>query len=127
MAGYSQTRLFADDSLMYINVSSSFDCKLLHHDLDNLIKWELQWQMKFNPDKLEVLTITKKLKPLHHDYCIHGHLVQHVDSAKYLGLLTSLKNLSWKSKKVNNTLAFLRMNIGTCPQQKNWHLPPLSA
>jgi hypothetical protein len=30
---------------------------------------------------------------LHHDYTIHGHIFQHVDSTKYLGLNIS-KNLS---------------------------------
>jgi hypothetical protein len=60
-------------------------------------------------------------KPLHHDYTIHGHILQHVDSTKYLGLSIS-KNRSWNThvdaitKKANNTLAFLRRNIDTCPQ-----------
>ena len=77
--------------------------------------------MQFNPDKCEVLTITKKRKSLHHDYTIHGHILQHVDSTKYLGLSIS-KNRSWNThvdaitKNANNTLAFLRKNIGTCPQ-----------
>jgi hypothetical protein len=35
-------------------------------------------------------------KPLHHDYTIHGHILQHVDSTKYLGLNIS-KNLSWNT------------------------------
>jgi hypothetical protein len=48
-------------------VSSTSDCTQLQEDLDNSIKWEQQWQMQFNPDKCEVLTITKKRKPLHHD------------------------------------------------------------
>ena len=48
---------------------------------------------------------------------MHGHILQHVDSTKYLGLSISIK-LSWKThidaitKKANNTLAFLRRNIG---------------
>jgi hypothetical protein len=71
----------------------SSDCTQLQEDLDNLIKWEQQWQMQFNPDKCEVLTITKKRKPLLHDYNIHGHILQHVESTKYLGLNIS-KNLS---------------------------------
>ena len=95
MPGYarSQTRLFADDCLMYRKVSSTSDCTQLQEDLDNLIKWEQQWQMQSNPDKFEALTITKKHKPLHHDYTMHGHILQHVDSTKYLGLSIS-KNLS---------------------------------
>ena len=117
----SQTRLFADDCLMYRKVSTTDDCKLLQEDLDNLIKWEQQWQMQFNPDKCEVLTITKKRNPLHHNYSIHSHSLQYVDSAKYLGLNIS-KNLCWNThvdavtKKANNTLAFLRKNISSCPQ-----------
>jgi hypothetical protein len=76
--------------------------------------------MQLNTDKCEVLTITKKRKPLHHDYTIHGHILQHVDSAKYLSLNIS-KNLSWNThvdavtKKANNTLVFSR-NIGICLQ-----------
>jgi hypothetical protein len=40
MPGYarSQTRLFADDCLMYRKVSSTSDCIQLQEDLDNLIK-----------------------------------------------------------------------------------------
>jgi hypothetical protein len=120
MPGYarSQTCLFADDCLMYRKVSSTSDCTQLQEDLDNLIQWEQQWQMQFNPDKCEVLTITEKRKPLHHDYTIHGHILQDVDSTKYIGL-----SISWNTyvdaitKKANNTLAFFkRRNIGTCPQ-----------
>jgi hypothetical protein len=57
--------------------------------------------------------------PIH---TIHGHILQYVDSTKYLGLNIS-KNLSWNThvdaitKKANNTLAFLRRNIGTSPSQ----------
>jgi hypothetical protein len=60
-------------------------------------EWEQQWQMQFNPEKCEVLTITKKRKPLHHDYTIHGHILQHVDSTKYLGLNISARSL-WNSR-----------------------------
>ena len=120
MPGYarSQTRLFADDCLMYRKVSSTSDCTQLQEDLDNLIKWEQQWQSQFNLDKCEVLTITKKRNPLHHDYTIHGHILQHVDSTKCIGL-----SISWNTyvdvitRKANNTLVFFkRRNIGTCPQ-----------
>jgi hypothetical protein len=47
----SQTSLFADDCLVYRKVNSTSDSTQLQEDLDNLIKWEQQWQMQFNPDK----------------------------------------------------------------------------
>ena len=115
----SQTRLFADDCLMYRKVNSISDCKLLHQDLDNLIKWEQQWQMNFNPDKCEVLTITKKHKPLHHDYSIHGHTLQNVDSAKYLGLNIS-KNLSWKTHVDSHQESKQHPSF---PEEEHRHLP----
>ena len=76
--------------------------------------------MQFNSDKCEVLSITKKRKPIRHEYHIHGHILEQVDSTKYLG---PSKDLSWNihtdivTKKTNNTLAFLRRNIGSCPQK----------
>ena len=123
MPGYarSQTRLFADDCLMYRKVSSTSDCShctQLQEDRDNLIKWEQQWQMQISPDKCEVLTITKKRKPLHHDYTIHGHILQHIYSTKYIGLsISSNTYIDVITKKANIILAFFkRRNIGTCPK-----------
>ena len=42
--------------------------------------------MKFHPDKCQVLTITRKKEPIHFDYVLHGHKLEHVQTAKYLGV-----------------------------------------
>ena len=116
--GKSKTRLFADDCFMYKKITTLNDSILLQQDLDSLIRWEQTWQMQFNPDKCEVLPNTKKCKPIRHNYHIHGPTLEQVDSAKYLGLNIS-KDLFWNAhtdivtKKANNTLAFLRRNIGS--------------
>ena len=47
----STTRLFADDCLVNRTISSEEDAAALQDDLDQLQKWEQDWQMKFNPDK----------------------------------------------------------------------------
>ena len=72
--------------------------------------------MEFHPNKCNVLTISRKQNPLHHQYTLHGHILESVTSAKYLGcLLTS--DMKWSDHisticgKANKTLGFLRRNL----------------
>lgn len=112
----SSARLFADDCLMFRRINSSADAKAFQKDLDNLE----HWQMKFNPNKFKVICITNKRKVIDSDYTIHGQILRRTDKAKYLGVTTD-SNLSWNqhtdtiTKKANNTIAFLRRNLSSCP------------
>ena len=58
----SNIRLFADDTIMYLTISTQDDCHALQSDLTKLEAWEKEWLMAFNPDKCEVIRITKKEK-----------------------------------------------------------------
>jgi len=69
----TSTRLFADDSLLYRKIKSPEDAQILQNDLNALQEWETTWKMSFNPDKCEVLRITRKRTPTQADYSIHGH------------------------------------------------------
>ena len=60
----SQVRLFADDTAVYITVTSSEDANTLQADLDALQEWERTWDMEFNPSKCQVLHITRSRQPL---------------------------------------------------------------
>ena len=57
-------------------------------------------------------------------YTIHGHALEEVDSAKYLGI-TLQNKLSWKNhiqqitKKANSTRAFLQRNLYHCLPDTN--------
>ena len=64
--------LFADDCLLYREISNQEDGLSLQHDLDTLQKWERDSSMEFNPDKCEVLRITngKNLQQLLHGFFI---------------------------------------------------------
>ena len=114
-------RLFADDCFLYRIINSQEAAQSLQDDLDALQQWEKDWLMSFNPDKCEVIRITKKRKPIDANYTIHGKELGHTKNAKYLGVLIS-DNLSWNAhvdtvtKKANNTTAFLRRNLSSCPQ-----------
>ena len=78
--------------------------------------------MEFHPEKCQVLNITKRHNPVNFTYTIHGHPLEAVQSAKYLGVeLTN--NLSWNkhlettTMKGKRSLGFLRRNLGTCPPE----------
>ena len=133
----STARLFADDSLLYLKISSTADTAALQRDLDRLQQCEEDWQMSFNPSKCEVVRVTKRRNPVEAIYQIHGHDLTIAKTGKYLGVTIS-GNLSWKShmaatiKKANNSLAFLRRNIASCPRMlkpsvtRPWSDPSLS-
>ena len=72
--------------------------------------------MKFHPEKCNVLTISKKRSPSKYNYTLHGHILEHDASAKYLGCTISSdlkwgKHISTICSKANNTISFLKRNI----------------
>jgi len=78
--------------------------------------------MSFNPSKCQLLHITKKRSTVQHDYTLHGHVLEQVPTAKYLGLNLH-EQLSWNfhtdvtAKKANRTRAFIARNIHSCPKK----------
>ncbi len=70
------------------------DTTTLQRDLDKLAESETKWQMHFHPGKYQVLTITSNRTIIQHDYILHGHVLDHVKEAKYLGV-TLISDLRW--------------------------------
>ena len=60
----STVRLFADDTIAYRVVASNEDCARLQKDLDEMVEWERRWGMEFNPDKCEILRVTRRKSPI---------------------------------------------------------------
>ena len=60
----SRVRLFVDDTIAYLTVTSKRDVQELQKDLDKMGKWEEDWQMEFHLDKCKVLTVTRKKNPI---------------------------------------------------------------
>ena len=112
----TRSRLFADDTAVYNIVTSPAAQAHLQQDLNQLAAWEKRWDMSFHPGKCTTLPVTRCRNPLHFDYCLHGHILETVTSAKYLGV-TICSDLSWDThinhlcNKANKTLGFLRRNI----------------
>ena len=112
----STVRLFADDTMVYLVIKSQSDAKKLQKDLNCLGSWEKEWRMEFHPDKCSVLSITRSKTPIHYEYQLHGQPLEHVKSAKYLGV-TIQSDLKWTThvntvtNKANRTLGFLLRNL----------------
>ena len=112
----STVRLFADDTIVYLTITSASDCQTLQEDLNKLATWEHLWKMEFHPDKCTVLTVSKKKNPIIFDYTLHNHTLAHEESTKYLGC-TITSDLNWGThisnicKKANQTLGFLHRNL----------------
>ena len=76
--------------------------------------------MEFHPQKCQVITISNKHSKIKAQYNIHNVELEHTDAAKYLGI-TIDSTLKWSEhinntcRKANNTLAFLRRHLSSCP------------
>ena len=72
--------------------------------------------MAFHPDKCNILGVTTKKSPQHFYYNMHGHILESVQSAKYLGVTLSA-DLKWNNhiqqmtSKANKCLSFIRRNL----------------
>ena len=83
----------------------------------------INWQNGNNVGKwastqknVNVLSISRKKQPIKNNYTLHGHELEHANTAKYLGVsITS--DMRWNQhisnicKKANNTLSFLSRNL----------------
>ena len=72
------------------------DCQILQDDLNILVQWETDWQMKFNVAKCHSMRVTRHAldKHIQFDYTLHQQRLEQVQSAKYLGL-TITDDLDW--------------------------------
>ena len=83
----SDTRLFADDALLYRYIGSSDDAKQLQQDL-----YTLQWEGRCNFTRKSARVIRICINKRHQretTYELHGRILQVVDSAKYLGVTSA--------------------------------------
>ena len=55
----SRTRLFANDCILYRQITSETNQLLLQEDLDRLATWEKTWGMEFRPQKCSVMLISR--------------------------------------------------------------------
>ena len=115
-------RLYANDILLYSEISSTNDCTRLQNDITSLFNWSKSWLLKFNPAKCMHLWITNKCSYIEFTYCLDGSIIKEVSSANYLGVTIDPK-LTWSDHvtrvvaKANSVLGFLQCNLKYCPPE----------
>ena len=115
----SKVRLFADDCVLYDNISTTQDAVSLQEDLDRLSEWEVKWQMQFNPSKCFVLRIPASRSPIISSYTLGGTVLQETSAHSYLGVDIA-SDLKWDThinkitSTANKTIGFIRRNLGSC-------------
>ena len=114
----SNTKLFADDTLLHGLVRNSDDAIRLQPDLDKLVERAKLRQMAFNPSKCYVLRVLRTTYPFIHPYTTLGHTLLGKDSG--LQPVVSLsEDLNWKphilniTNKANSTLGFCQKELAS--------------
>lgn len=115
-----QIRLFADDCVVFNEITCSDDQAALNSNLQNIVSWCEKWNMELNVEKSVYMKITKKVKKLSFPYNIASKALIEVNQYKYLGV-TITNNLSWNTHISNickssfRKLCFLRHKLKQAP------------
>ena len=82
----SQTRLFADNCLIYISITSAADVHKLQSDLKKLELWQSTWQMEFNPEECFIMCISKQRNPPFREYTFCNTTLAQVEKHPCFGV-----------------------------------------
>jgi Reverse transcriptase (RNA-dependent DNA polymerase) len=93
----SRIRLFADDCVIYREVSDETDEEILQEDLARIGEWMHENNMQLNLSKCEIVAFSKKKEPKAKTYKLEGQELGRKNGAKYLGVWLDEK-LEWKSQ-----------------------------
>ena len=114
--------LYADDILLYSEISSINDCICLQNNINYVFNWSETWLLQFNPAKCMHLQISNKRSDIKFTYYLHRSIIKEVPSANYLGI-TINSDLTWSDHdttvvaKANSILGFLQRNLKYCPSE----------
>ena len=110
----SDSLLFADDTKVFLEVTSKDDALALQLDIDSLQLWSNKWLLQFRSDKCHVLTLGKFDNIRYtHRYSISQHELEHVFEEKDLVVTfdSALKfdeHISAKVNKANSIVGLIR-------------------
>ena len=91
-------RLFADDTVVYRQITSAADHAILQQDLLKLARWEAEYSMELHPQKCNVLRVTRYRSPSIFSYNLHGTTLKSTESTNYVGVILT-KDLTWGKRR----------------------------
>ena len=97
----STAGLFADDCVIYKEVSHGRDAEELKRDLERISEWTRNWQLSLNIKKCKVMVITNKRTTVGFKYCLNGTNLEWIDSLRYLGVLVDTR-LRWNTHNITH-------------------------
>ena len=83
----SPIRLFADDCVIYRQITNHTDVSALQSDINQITRWCYQWQMEVNVSKTKYIQFTRTTNPELHSYMINNMVVENVSPIKYLKIV----------------------------------------
>ena len=86
--------LFADDTKLARIINSPSDVREIQDDITKVSFWTHHWSLKFNFEKCESLSVTRKRQPVNSVYTINGKPISKTISQKDLGVLAT-PTLKW--------------------------------
>lgn len=113
---HSTVRLYADDMVLYRQITCLDDSVILQNDLLSLCDWCNRWQMEINVSKTKCMSLTRSKRIITSDYTVEGVQLDRVTVYKYLGVHIC-NDLSWKYHieqtccAALRTLGFLRSTL----------------
>lgn len=111
--------LFADDCVLYRELTTEADARAIQTDINNISSWCQTWQMTLNVKKCKFMRITRSTCNLP-TYYLNSVALESVTSYKYLGIHIA-SNLTWKTHvefivhKANRMLGYIKRNFHSAP------------
>ena len=111
---YNHILKFADNTKVFGSINNTDDSSKLQDDLNKLVNWSQDWQMKFNVDKCKVMHLGRK--NLHSTYSMNGSVFDSIKEEKDLGIHVS-EDLKWSTQcqhaytKANRVLGMIHRTI----------------
>lgn len=109
-------RMFADDCVLYTDLTDQTDSTQLQEDLNHVEVWCKNNDMVLNTNKCVHVSFTKRVNRLMNQYILNNHVIRKEDKYKYLGVTFS-EDGGWSEhigtvvSRAGKALGFLQRNL----------------